>query len=62
MSKKSIKVFCYSCDLEFTVKVSEDEDKVEVSYCVFCGDEIEQEQDVPEDSEEDDKDENDRWG
>jgi hypothetical protein len=63
MSKKTIKLVCLSCDIEYTIKYSEEELKVSPDICPFCGDEIEHEDDSDSDEEEESEndDSNDRW-
>lgn len=48
MSKKSVQLFCFDCDVEFTIKYSEENTKMTPIYCPFCGQEID-----PEDSDSD---------
>lgn len=43
MAKTSIGLYCYDCDLDFTVKFSEEQTKVEPVFCPFCGAEIDAE-------------------
>jgi hypothetical protein len=42
--KRSIEGFCFDCDLDFAVKVSEDDVRslnIDTIHCPFCGEEIE---------------------
>jgi hypothetical protein len=54
MAKKSSTHSCYSCDAEFTVKFSDEEIKLAVEFCPFCGDTLDTEEDVPEEEEDED--------
>ena len=63
MATKSTKLFCFGCDVEFTVKFSDEDTKLSVGYCPFCGDTVDDEDDVPdEDDSDEDSDDGDRWG
>ena len=42
---------CDSCDAEFKIKHSMDDDAYEVYYCPFCGGEIDNEEDQEDDFE-----------
>lgn len=61
MAKKSSTHFCYGCDAEFTVKKSEEDNKLTVDYCPFCGDTIDPEEDMPEEDEESEESDDDSW-
>ena len=62
--KRSIEGFCFDCDLDFVVKVSEDDVrtiKIDTIHCPFCGEEIEADDDEDFDGDEDSR-EGDDWG
>jgi hypothetical protein len=40
VSNKSVKLYCYDCDLEFTVKFSVEDTFADPEHCPFCGEEI----------------------
>lgn len=62
MSKKSLHMFCFSCDLEYTVKVDEENTKVEPEFCPFCGEVIDTEESDLDESEDSDVEVEDEWG
>jgi hypothetical protein len=57
--KKSFERFCFSCDVDFTIKLSEENIKMEPTYCPFCGEEIDSEDTEELESEEESNDEDD---
>lgn len=59
-AKKKESVFCYSCDMLCDVSFSREEDKQHVSFCPFCGEEVEREEDDESDTEGTEQD--DDWG
>ena len=63
MATKSCKKFCFGCDVDFTVKFSDEDTKVSVDFCPFCGDNIDDDDDLPEDEEDsDEQSDDDHWG
>lgn len=62
MSKKSVNLFCFSCDVDFTIRFSEENTKMKAEYCPFCGEPIDEDDgDVEETDEEESDDEPRRW-
>lgn len=42
MAKKSISLYCFSCDLDYTIKYDEENTKITPEYCSFCGEEVDE--------------------
>lgn len=63
MSKKSVNLFCFSCDVDFTVRMSEENTKMKAEYCPFCGEEIDEDDGDAEESDDSNENEDDksRW-
>jgi len=59
--KKSFELFCFSCDADFTIKIDEENSKMEATYCPFCGEEIDKEDEVEIEEEDLDTEDEDRW-
>ena len=49
MSKEQ---FCYECDSEFTVEQPEKNPYQSISFCPFCGSEMEDKEEIDDDAEE----------
>ena len=47
--KKTLTLFCYDCDLEYTVKFSSDDTKATPDCCPFCGSSVDTEDGSGED-------------
>lgn len=60
MSKKSVNLFCFSCDVDFSVKFEEENRKMNPTYCPFCGEEIEPD-DFEIEEEDEDSEEQSEW-
>jgi len=62
MSKKSVILFCFPCDVDFTIKFSEENTKMTPSYCPFCGEVIDEDDgDLLESDDDEASETNDNW-
>jgi len=63
--KRSVEGFCFDCDIDFVIKVSEEafsSVKVDTLHCPFCGTETEVTDDDDQDEDEGRGGHDDNWG
>lgn len=62
MAKKNVNLYCFECDIDFTVKFSEDDALMDPEYCPFCGEAIEIDDGDPTGEDEEENEGIDPWG